>query len=602
MDNIKTKCYNEDHPITEAVYYCIECKISMCNKCEGLHSKLFKKHNRITLDKNKDISEIFTGFCKEKNHLDKLDYYCKTHNILCCSGCISKIKLNNKGQHSNCEICSLEDIKENKEKILKENIVNLEKLSNEVDTLIKEIKVVFNKINKDKEELKLNIQKIFTKIRNAINEREDEILSKVDQLFDNVYMKEEEMNDIDKYPNKVKGLLKQGKNEIEKFNANKNDKTLSSFVNSCINIENSLLSINNTEQSLIKIKKGLSSVIKFSPSKENELNEFITNLTSFGKVYKENENIQIEPNTNGNKFIDIAISTSKEELNGLSIKFYPFSNEEYNNYYPKDAIFEEDETVFTLHLDVTNEFLNKIFENKDNYENELKKMIKFKNNHISFDHSKFSLRKKFNKLFLDLRGKIKKGKEDLIFATLLLNHLQILMNFQNNLTFENLNEIDFKELYKNFINFDFSLKGNLKNIENWLKTIENEKKDNKDQKFIGILSSYAKTLNSNEIKMKWHTSLDKFDILKIILKERGLDIDSANDSIKNLWKKFEETINMIVQISEASFSCKISEDIIYDKILITLLYTNLKSGFVLEINTKGINEYLKNVINKNKEL
>ena len=176
MDNIKTKCYNEDHPITEAVYYCIECKISMCNKCEGLHSKLFKKHNRITLDKNKDISEIFTGFCKEKNHLDKLDYYCKTHNILCCSACISKIKLNNKGQHSDCKICSLEDIKESKEKILKENIVNLEKLSNEVDNLINEIKVVFKKINKNKEDLKLNIQKIFTKIRNAINEREDEIL------------------------------------------------------------------------------------------------------------------------------------------------------------------------------------------------------------------------------------------------------------------------------------------------------------------------------------------------------------------------------------------------------------------------------------------
>ena len=100
----------------------------------------------------------------------------------------------------------MEDIKESKEKILKENIINLEKLSNEVDTLINEIKVVFQKINKDKEDLKLNIQKIFTKIRNAINEREDEILLKVNQLFDNIYMKESEMNNIDKYPNKVKGL------------------------------------------------------------------------------------------------------------------------------------------------------------------------------------------------------------------------------------------------------------------------------------------------------------------------------------------------------------------------------------------------------------
>ena len=161
MEKITNKCYNEDHPISEAVYYCIECKISMCNKCESFHSKLFKNHNKISLDKNKDISEIFTGFCKEKNHLDKLDYFCKTHNILCCSGCISKIKLKDKGQHSDCEICTLEDIKKSKEKILKENILNLEKLSNEVDKLINEMKNIFEQINKDKEELKLNKQKIF---------------------------------------------------------------------------------------------------------------------------------------------------------------------------------------------------------------------------------------------------------------------------------------------------------------------------------------------------------------------------------------------------------------------------------------------------------
>ena len=41
-----------------------------------------------------------------------------------------------------------------------------------------------------------------------------------------------------------------------------------------------------------------------------------------------------------------------------------------------------------------------------------------------------------------------------------------------------------------------------------------------------------------------------------------------------------------------------SEDIIYDKILITFLYAKLKSGLVLEINSKGINDYLKKVLNK----
>ena len=169
MEKKSQNCYHQDHSNIEAVFYCMECKIYICNKCEIFHSKLFSNHHKYTLDKNKNISEIFTGFCKEENHLDKLEFFCKTHNQLCCAGCITKIKLKDKGQHSDCELCTLEDIKENKENLLKENILNLEKLSKEMDGLINEIKVVFEKINKDKEELKLNIQKIFTKIRNAIN-------------------------------------------------------------------------------------------------------------------------------------------------------------------------------------------------------------------------------------------------------------------------------------------------------------------------------------------------------------------------------------------------------------------------------------------------
>ena len=593
MEDIKNKCYNEDHPITEAVYYCIECKMSMCNKCENIHSKLFKNHNKIKLDKNKDISEIFTGYCKEKNHLDKLDYYCKTHNILCCSGCISKIKLNNKGQHSDCKICSLEDIKESKEKILKENIINLEKLSNEVDTLINEIKFVFQKINKDKDDLKLNIQKIFTKIRNAINEREDEILSKVNQLFDNIYIKENEINNIDKYPIKVKSLLNQGKSEIEKWNSNKNEKALSSFINSCINIEKSLLNINNTEQYLIKCKKGLSSVIKFSPSEENEINEFISDLSSFGKVYEENNDIQIEKKINGEKFIDIGIKSSKEQLNGLSIKFYPFSKEEYNNFYPNDVIYEEDEGVFTLHLDVKNEFINKVFDNKDKYENELKKIVE---NFNIFSSPEFSLRKINNKLFLDLKEKDEdyESKESKIFFlifTLFCNHLKILMNFKNNLTFENLMEMDLKELYNYFSIFDFSLMGNLKNFENMLKYVEYEKQDISDDDFEN-LNLCLKLLYTNKITIKWDTSLDNLsEVLDI-------DIDNNKESFKGIREGIEVMISEIAKISEALFSCKMSEDIIYDKILITFLYAKLKSGLVLEINSKGINDYLKKVLNK----
>ena len=50
------------------------------------------------------------------------------------------------------------------------------------------MKNLIENINKNKDELKFNIQNQFTKIRNALNEREDELLLNIDKLFDNEYI------------------------------------------------------------------------------------------------------------------------------------------------------------------------------------------------------------------------------------------------------------------------------------------------------------------------------------------------------------------------------------------------------------------------------
>ena len=52
----------------------------------------FQNHQIFKLRKYKDITDIFTGFCKEKKYQVELKYFCKTHNILCCPECIAKIK------------------------------------------------------------------------------------------------------------------------------------------------------------------------------------------------------------------------------------------------------------------------------------------------------------------------------------------------------------------------------------------------------------------------------------------------------------------------------------------------------------------------------
>ena len=153
------KCSLEEEKEIKAVCFCQECRVYMCNKCENTHLKLFKNyHHCFKLDK--DITEIFTGFCQEAQHNEKLEYFCKNHNKLCCVSCICKIKGKGKGSHSDCNVCFVEDIKEEKKNQLKNNLKNLEELSKEFEKLLNELKEMMNKINENKENLKLEIQKI----------------------------------------------------------------------------------------------------------------------------------------------------------------------------------------------------------------------------------------------------------------------------------------------------------------------------------------------------------------------------------------------------------------------------------------------------------
>ena len=109
------------HDEINAVIYCQECRAYMCNKCENYHSKLFNNHHQYNLDK--DINELFTGYCKEKNHCNKLEYFCINHNTLCCVSCLSKIKDKRNGQHRDCNVCYIKKLKKAR-KITYQRILN----------------------------------------------------------------------------------------------------------------------------------------------------------------------------------------------------------------------------------------------------------------------------------------------------------------------------------------------------------------------------------------------------------------------------------------------------------------------------------------------
>ena len=147
------KCSFEDHDKIDAISYCPECRIYMCNKCEKIHPALFKSHHPYNLNKGE---EIFTGFCKEKNHPIRLEYFCKEHNQLCCAACLCKLNDSGDGQHKDCDVCNIKNIKDEKKNKLKENIKALEELSNSFNNIFKELKENFENVEKNKEDLKLS--------------------------------------------------------------------------------------------------------------------------------------------------------------------------------------------------------------------------------------------------------------------------------------------------------------------------------------------------------------------------------------------------------------------------------------------------------------
>ena len=282
MENQIKKCSSKKHSEEiDAISYCQECKRSFCNKCQNYHSEIFEEHKLSNL--NNDLNDIFIDLCKQKNHNYKFEFFCKTHNILCCSICISKLKDEYHGQHTDCDVCFIKDIKDSKKNKLKENINNLEDLSNKFENSFNELKKVFEKINEEKEELKLKVQKIFTKIRNSLNEKEDKLLLEIDEKYNNLYFKEDIIKESEKLSNKIKISLEKGKLIDKEWN----EDNLNSLINDCVNIENNIEEINKINENIKKCNLNKNMKITYN-IEEEEIKNLINNINNFGKIINDN--------------------------------------------------------------------------------------------------------------------------------------------------------------------------------------------------------------------------------------------------------------------------------------------------------------------------
>jgi len=284
MEIQQKKCSSNKHSNINAISFCYQCQKYLCNKCQNFHSDLYENHIVTNLDKQSN--EIFTNICNQENHQIKLEFFCKSHNTLCCSSCICKIKNRIYGQHRDCDVCLIKDISEEKKNQLRKNINILEDLSKNFEDSINDLKNLIDKISKNKEELKMNVQKIFTKIRNALNDKEDKILMEVDKKYDEIFIKEDITKNFEKLPNKIKLALEKGKNIEKEWKENTN---LNSIIYDCINIENKINEINKINNDIKKYHLNKKNEIKFNLD-ENKLQDFIEEIKDLGQITSEEEN------------------------------------------------------------------------------------------------------------------------------------------------------------------------------------------------------------------------------------------------------------------------------------------------------------------------
>ena len=144
-----------------------------------------------------------------------------------------------------------------------------------------------NKYN-NKETLKLNIQKTFTKIRTVLNEREDELLSEVDNQYNNIFCSEDILREGEKLPEKIKISLEKCKSINNEWNDNNK---LGQLITNSINIEKSINKINEINENIKKCNLNKDDIIEFSSIET--LDALTNKLKSFGNVKRKLKYIDI---------------------------------------------------------------------------------------------------------------------------------------------------------------------------------------------------------------------------------------------------------------------------------------------------------------------
>ena len=176
------KCYYNEHSEQTATNYCFKCNKFLCETCSTSHFDANPNHNLFSVDK--DLRLNFTGYCSE-GHPNKLEYYCSTHNNLCCAACLCKINDKGDGQHTECKVCHMDEIKEEVDEDLDEESkeeISL-KSGSKHSKIIGVRKSVVSRISKSKDEISQELGLSSAEKNQNYEQEIQDLVEKIDEVY-----------------------------------------------------------------------------------------------------------------------------------------------------------------------------------------------------------------------------------------------------------------------------------------------------------------------------------------------------------------------------------------------------------------------------------
>ena len=207
------------------------------------------------------------------------------------------------------------------------------------------------------------------------------------------------------------------------------------------------MDINTIQEGMKRCEDEKNSKIVFFTGVNSEMDDFFHNIKTLGKIYKENyeRNGYISHKNDEEKDIDITIKTIDIEPKGISIDFYGLNDEKYN-YYIKGKNFNDKDIVLIIKIEGKEKnYLESVLQILN------KSMIKPFTNSISILKESNELLINFNFSFInEIYKDINSININEVF--------DISLSFKNNLSFDRLYKMNYKEIFINFLSFILSIK------------------------------------------------------------------------------------------------------------------------------------------------